>query len=55
MDHRFMPGAQVLRVTVYAPARRSAAISFAVLPFGENYCTHHFFETFLPIFLQVSK
>ena len=22
---------------------------------GENYCTHHFFETFLPIFLQVSK
>ena len=22
---------------------------------GENYCTHHFFETFLPIFLLVSK
>ena len=35
--------------------RRSAGISFAVLPSGGKLLHPPFFETFLPIFLQVSK
>ena len=55
MDYRLMPGVQVLCVAVYAPAKRSAGISFAVLPSGGKLLHPPFFATFLPIFLQVSK
>ena len=55
MDYRLMPGVQVLCVAVYAPAKRSAGISFAVLPSRGKLLHPPFFATFLPIFLQVSK